>query len=976
MSHELQRQCLNDRFARRPWHSLFGRMLGWFVATLLVFPAVLRAGLVYENRSEFLTSGDLNGDGLRDLLVLDKATGIARVGYQDGDGNLTWSAPMATGVENVTGCALGLFLRADREQLAVVSTDYNRVPLLDLSNSNAPTSLFVVTPTGIGPHTLIALARPTVPAPSSFDTLLVASAFNAPPAERLELTAFLPGPITFTLGSFSEVSLFERGNAVSLETNGPTFAAGLVRGDGSDILRLWQFTNAPGPVASLSNLPPGSDYVFGRFDGQALPYFWFYVPGESNVTIRPLVANGHGFEFGAATSLRFTQAVLNLYFVEQAKDGTAFIRFGDGIQGVRLPGGVPTLAPKYSGGTGAAGNVFTGLTGLGQGRFALLSSSQGAGSSLQAQVLTFDGTNYTRLSSNSLPSLSSRNLRATVWLFQSEPFTNVAATLISSASVPDWTSAVLGLAGTLSVRSEQDAGPASGLSRAATNILGPPPAGTTFALPDQYRDDISFFTYTPPRPAEPVVITISPPPGSYGASIQVSFIRQNLGHQVLYRVKSADPWRLYSAPFLLTNDATIQYYGNIPGSTRGRLQFAAYSLGRSSFPAEPPVKLPGSDTNVPPELNTNYFQLSANGTVFYSRLAPSSTESNEAIWAINLDGSGETFMTQGSRPRLSPDGRWLAFLRGGGTVTSQGDLWLRDLATGFESRFFTNSDLIVGFDWNGNDELLFDNSCVLLSRKFNGPVTQLPLALTPQCLNGAPVVNPVDGRLALQNLNPNAPGVYLAPPNWSSRVQVPEPTTLRLRWPAWSWDGTRLAMADRVSSLFLNTGVNLWTAAADGSSLHQITSLTEPAGGFPHGAIWTPDGRALVAAGRIDGTNGLWVIPLAADGSACHCPPRLLPTSAGGDIDFAGSILVAPEPQIGFAPALLIRREPDAVVVYWPAPAAGYILESRVEDATAGGWTLIPGPYSLSGPFYEHVESDAALVSAKLFRLRAQAAYR
>jgi hypothetical protein len=39
--------------------------------------------------------------------------------------------------------------------------------------------------------------------------------------------------------------------------------------------------------------------------------------------------------------------------------------------------------------------------------------------------------------------------------------------------------------------------------------------------------------------------------------------------------------------------------------------------------------------------------------------------------------------------------------------------------------------------------------------------------------------------------------------------------------------------------------VNLWTAAPDGSNLHQITALAEPTGGFPHGAIWAPGGKAL-----------------------------------------------------------------------------------------------------------------------------------
>ncbi len=1124
----------------------FNFFFAFFATTLLLVPSSSRAAFVSETATEFFTSGYFNNDTNADVLVLDKVTGIGRVGYQDGTGALTWSAPLLTGVENVTGCAVGKFLQSTRDNLAVTSTDYNRVPLVDLSNTNSASTPFIVTPLGIGAHTLVGMVQPS----SSLDALFVASAFNSPPAERIELINFFPGPLTSTFGPFNETGLFERGNALQVTTNGPTFAVGLVRGETNDTLHLWQFTNAPSVIATLSNLPPGSDYVFGKFDGQILPHFWFYVSGQSNVTIRPLISSGGGYNFGAAISLNFTQAVQNIYYVAQGNDGSAFIRFGDGIQGARLPGGSPQLAPKYRGGGGASGNVFSGIAELDNGRFALFSAPTGGVSSVRAQVMTFDGTTYTQISSNNLPSLTTRNTRATVWLFQSEPFITSAATLISSLTVPDWSSGVFGLPGSLSVRAENDAGASSGLGSPATNNLGAPPSGTTYALPDQYRDDISFFSYAPPRPAEPVVITISPAPGNYGGPIQISFTKQNVAHQVFYQVGNADTYHLYSAPFTLTNDTTINYYGNVPGGSRGRLQFASYTVGHTNIPLTPPVKLPGSDTNPPPNLNTNFVQLSANGTLFYSRhtalaesenfqgpspylsLAdspfnaagfnyfyledfedgafntpgatpsagwvvvgpggvdsvepggrsyysggsqtnltitfnaaalggklpthagivwtdvgsvnpgtfgfgnvrftardangvslgtnfgnnlgngsgiPSSAEDrffgivnpggissisismpnsgdwevdhlqygfldsagfNDSIWAINLDGTGEKFVTEGARPRVSRDGQWMAFLREGGSVTTRGNLWLRNLQTGAETRFFTNTDSIVGFDWNGNAELIFDNNCGLFRKPLNGPATPLPLAITPECLNGAPVVNPLNARLAFQNLSPNAAGVYVTPPDWSSRTRVNEPATLRLRWPGWSFDGARLAMADRVSSAFINTGVNLWTAAADGSNLHQITVLTEPTGGFPHGAIWTPDGRALVGAGRIYGTNGLWIIPLSEDGFTCSGSPRLLLTSAGSEIDFAGSIRVAPPAPIGVMPGLFVRQEPNAVVVYWSTNFAGYTLESQMNLSPLGAWTPITGPYFLAGGYYEYREARANLAAGKFFRLR------
>src|ERR1035441_388228 len=120
----------------------------------------LHAAFVYETPGEFFTAGDFNGDGIADALVLDKATGNARVGYSDGNGNLTWSAPLVTGVDNVSGCAAGHFKQTTRDTLVVTATKLNRVPIYDLSNTNTSVSLGSSTQSGIGPHSLASLASP------------------------------------------------------------------------------------------------------------------------------------------------------------------------------------------------------------------------------------------------------------------------------------------------------------------------------------------------------------------------------------------------------------------------------------------------------------------------------------------------------------------------------------------------------------------------------------------------------------------------------------------------------------------------------------------------------------------------------------------------------------------------------------------------------------------------------------------------
>ncbi|HEX5219648.1 MAG TPA: hypothetical protein VFZ59_08775, partial [Verrucomicrobiae bacterium] len=916
----------------------------------------------------------------------------------------------------------------------------------------------------------------------------------------------------------------------------------------------------PSVIGVLSNLPSASDYVFGRFNNESLPRFWFYQAGGTNISIRSLETDGTHFTFGPPISINFTQALGRVYFVGNPADGSAMIQFSDGVQGLRLPGGAPSFASKYS---PAAGKTFTGIAALDDGKFVLLNAPTGTVSSVAAQVMAFDGTNYTQVSATELPSATSRNSRANVWLFQQEPFVTPNANLIATLNAPDWSSGVTGLPGSVSARVETDAGPTAGLSSPATNNL-PPVGGANFGLPDQYRDDISFFTYSSARAAEPVVVNISPAPGGYGGPISISFTTLNGGHQVFYRTSASQAWQQYLAPFLLTNDATIQYYGRQPATgLKAQMQLATYVIGFSNVPPAPPVVDPNStNTNPPPTVNTNIVVISPSGTIIYSRSPAASssppgfhgptpylsfansafsvtngdayfylenfedgalntpgataslgwtvansgfaTDSVDAddgsidgtgfggrsyysngqtnltvtfnaaalggklptqagivwtdvgavtsgstgfgnvlfsardangaslgtmmatnlgdgtgfsltsedrflgithpggissisitmtnssdwevdhiqyghlspkgiggtIWAINLDGSGERFITTGGRPRLSPDGRWLAFLRDGGPTLSAGNLWVRDLVTGAETRIFSNADSIQAADWNWPQmELVFDNACQLWRTTFVGPAQPLPAALTPECFNGAPVVNPMDGRLAFQNVSPNATaGVYATPPNWASRTKLPEPVTLRLRWPAWSPDGTRLAMADRVSSAFINTGVNLWTASADGSNLRQITALTEP-DGFPRGAVWTHDGRALVGAGRIGGTNGLWVLPVNADGSACHCPPRLLPISAGNDVEFVGSVL-GRSTSVTYADlGLFIRLEPETLVVYWSTNYDGFVLQSAPSLPAGFSWAPVTGPYFRAGPYFEHRRPRSELTHRTFYRL-------
>jgi hypothetical protein len=181
-------------------------------------------------------------------------------------------------------------------------------------------------------------------------------------------------------------------------------------------------------------------------------------------------------------------------------------------------------------------------------------------------------------------------------------------------------------------------------------------------------------------------------------------------------------------------------------------------------------------------------------------------------------------------------------------------------------------------------------------------------------------------------------------------------------WPSWSPDGSMLAFADvRAGTGY---GQNLFTMPSDGSGVHQITGFTDATNGFPFGALWLPAIHGLLGAGTLGNVNGLWIIPLNADRTACEGTPVRLPTTPGDLIDFAGSIRVGVAP-----PALFVRHDPGEVTLYWDAGAHGYVLESASAIQPFTEWLPIRGPYALNGGFNEVRIPDAGLSASAYFRL-------
>jgi hypothetical protein len=936
-------------------------LLRFAVCLLALWCSAAPASFVYQTPSEFLTSADVNGDGRADVIVLDRATGNVRVGYQDATGALSWSSAIPTGVPGAAGFTTGRFLASDREAIAVTSPELNRVQFFNLTDqTTAALAAMTLTPTGIGPSMLIGLRAPQGTT-SSRDPLWVSSNQHDPGRTFAELFGFSVDAPFLLLPGASHSGPSELGNSMQFGDGPTTYASTIVRGS-NDTFRAYAFTNGIAAFLTRSNLPAGTEYVFGRFNNGTYPRFLFYVPGESNIAVHALINVGGTLQIGPPTVTAFTAAVHRVFYLDEGTNGLAVIHFGDAVAGARLPIGDNTLQEQYR--FAVSGNVASGVLPLGNNRFALLSRSSNSTFSANAQVFTKSGANYSQTSSSAMPRVTSNSTRANVWLFATEPFVNLDPLFVSSVNGGDWIAALSGLPGSLLVTTETDRGTTPGLGNPTNQTLALPPSTVQFGIANQYHPGISLFSYSSTRAPEPVLIHIAPTPGHYESGINISFTTSNAGANVYYRVGPTGLYQPYSTPVPLSSNATVQYYGIASGGARSSVQVASYTFTDNAPPSL--VTTNGSGTNnIPPggTINTSGVPVNAYGTVVYSRM----TDSNGAIWMVNLDGTSDRYITQGTRPRLSPDGRYLAFLREGDPYSTipynNGNIWVRDLLAGNEWRLITHTNVIYWYDWGYRTNLYFDQGCGIFVTDLNGNVSQLPV--TSHCSDDAPAVNPVDGTLAFHNAIAVADtnsGLFITDPALTTKIRITN--ALVPHWPSWSPDGKRIAFASYYYTYIPEGGMNLAIANADGSGSYQLTGFAHGSG-FRNGAMWSPAGDALIGAGTMFGTNGIWVLPLSQDGTRCEGTPWRIPITPGVDygVDFVGSVYVPPGP-----PRLSIRRNAGDVTVYWRRTAWPYVLETTASLGPNAIWTPVAPPYGvLDGNFIFNLPAPSTV---QYFRLR------
>lgn len=581
-----------------------------FVRLVLPVMAALlatSARAVTETSVEFQAAGDVNGDGRVDLVVVDRASGMVRVGLAYEVTGHDWQPPVFSGIEQPTGIALGRLTASNRMALAVTGPQANRVQILEWT-ADAVMRPLTVSVEGVGPSGVAALEIGGAGANADFDDLAVASLWSgAASPNRLDLVRTAGG------GSFSPLahsvtptpddqmqqlrafrasrnpavkpmlSMIRHSNLGTRFTLSEVFA-------GTVELDL--------PTASRTGLALGSRYVSGFFGtaGNVRPWpnVIFYNANNSQTTSHALEFGGDPsvwfFVSGQPQIINYPNSVKSITVLPRADPlpDRLLVIFATGpvraamydYDGVNFPTLVQELAVPVQGGD------FSGALVMPDGSFVMLTGDH-FNRTTGSHSYDAEGVLVPK-SSSELKPLRAFASRANLLFYNLDPAIAKQPKLLGSYSTGDWT-AKLSLGATADVTREHFLGGALGLRDAQRVNAGMPPAGTGAGRANQndgpagFQDAVSYFSLGGARGREVQDAEIEPPPGSYTRAVNV-VLHAAPGTTVKYRSRQGffgpqQNWQTWGPGSRVDffESGTVEYYAE-EGGLRGAVRTAVYNL--------------------------------------------------------------------------------------------------------------------------------------------------------------------------------------------------------------------------------------------------------------------------------------------------------------------------------------------------------------------------------------------------------------
>ena len=554
--------------------------------TLLLLFAVAPlhvATSVQETDREFSASGDFNGDTFADVLVLDKTTGIYRIGYGSASGALTFAESRPSGLPAVSGCAVGKLSGNLADSFAATTPSTNRVHIL-LPQTTGYTEPQPAYAAGAGAKLLAAFDMPSGPAATPEDDLAVFTTLD--PTMGTQLRSLRSNAATWTLLNQNDVPEGEvsHGNSLTPSTAAsPLFAYISKDSSTSDGFHAWQMTGAATTeVLAASGLPAGSEFIAATFESPRADVI-FYIPGRSTVSVRRILP-GAPWTFSAIAPFTFSGIIEQLVAVNDPSGTKLLARFSDGMLalfGYTVAGGFST--PQIIAPTGTTG-VLSGIVPMPGNAFQLLlAPSIGAAST---SVVTFrnTGAGWSQTAITEMSALLPFAANANILLFANAPFRAENVPLLHTYRAADWSTAVSIGSGPFSVNtlSGNYGGVTQGIGVSSAQTLGAATAAPGGTAVNQMNAQFSVFSFTSTLGSAVEDATISPDPGTYSTAVKITFSGMSGGSTVMFRRSANLPfgaWSLAAAPWIFS-PTDVDYYVRTASGISSPTRSAHYAFSK------------------------------------------------------------------------------------------------------------------------------------------------------------------------------------------------------------------------------------------------------------------------------------------------------------------------------------------------------------------------------------------------------------
>jgi hypothetical protein len=543
---------------------------------------------VIETPLEFISAGRFQaGSTGEDLVVVDKASGLARIGLKTG-ADMTWRE-QATGIAGITGFTT--LRNGSMDALAATSSVWNAIQLA------APgAEPFTLTSPIIGPQTLIRLSTGHAAA-STVEDALAFSDLASPPGHEVMGAVDAVGASLFQEPA---PGLPRQAQFIPVS---PAPAIPVLVSVRSDQLRV-DIMNRSGFAAGGFNV--GAVHTAGLHWAAARSIMLYSVARDGTTLFQHRLTNSSSggwwqpISVAQTTGHALPDTVLTLDTIPWADatltnlNSLAAIRLTSAPDVLRLYRAWDLPTPSITELmtiSMPAGHEFAGLVAAGN-DFILLSGPGGRVQSWSRFAQPAAGALPVETASGTLPALRSRAANPNIFIFNQDPFLTANAALISSRSQLDWTRIdELGSIG------ETDSGTTTGLGGPqpiTVNVPGGVPIG------NQLLDSASVAGSGPVGGLMRTTVAFHPEAGPYAAlDAGERFpirLRSTAAEPVIsYRIDSGS-WETYDEanPPELTADATVSAYAtDTLSGERSLLATGSYTFA----PLPPAIPAPLSDAD-------------------------------------------------------------------------------------------------------------------------------------------------------------------------------------------------------------------------------------------------------------------------------------------------------------------------------------------------------------------------------------------